>query len=116
MIFVCGVRFMRFKSAGLNGCASGSASAAHSMALLVMARIPLRRLFEVSLLLKFRRPPGRDDSDGVVSLRVGNVENEAIDHAYDYESLLFVILPVVKKLNGKRVAEDTFCQSETDAM
>src|ERR1035437_9648223 len=54
MTFAWGVRFMRLMSAPVRGCASESASAARSMALCVMGRIP--SLLEVGFLLMCSLP------------------------------------------------------------
>jgi hypothetical protein len=62
MIFAWGVRFIRFTSALFKGCASGSASAARSIALGVMGRSSLWVFLEIGFLLMFRRQIVRDIS------------------------------------------------------
>lgn len=62
------------------------------------------------------RPPGRYDSNHVVSLGIGHIKNVTINHAYYYEPLFTVIPPVVKKLDGKCIFKDTFCEGKRYAV
>src|SRR5580698_2052090 len=116
MIFACGVRFMRFVSAGVSGRASGSARAARSMAAGVIGRNPLSVFFEVGFLLMSVGAPGRYDSDEVSPLGIDYIENSAFNHSDDRETLFVVIFPVVEELQGKRIVERTLSQFKTDSV
>ena len=54
----------------------------------------------------FRRPPGGYDSESVPAFGVEHVENVGGNPAYNHETFFAIVLPVVKKLNGKRILED----------
>lgn len=94
---------MRFRSAAVKGCASGSESAARSIARGVIGRIPLRVLLEVELLFMLCRPPGRYNSDSLFSLRINHKEKVIVNHTDNHETLFAIIMPVIEKLDGKRV-------------
>src|SRR5579862_2933972 len=116
MIFACGVRFMRFTSALLKGRASGSASAARSMAICVIGRSSLWVFLEIGFLLMFRRPPGGYDSDSVLPFGIGHIKKVCGNQAYDHETLFAIVLPVVKKLDSERVFKDLFSQVKSHSM
>src|SRR5208282_4979656 len=98
---------MRIRSSAVRGRASESASAARSMEPGVIGRIPLLCLLEIRFLFMLCRPPGRYDSNHVVSLSIGHIKNVTINHAYYYEPFFTVVSPIVKKLDGKCIFKDT---------
>src|SRR5277367_437935 len=105
IIFACGVRFIRFKSARVSGRASGSASAARSTAAGVMGRNPLRVFLEIAFLLMSGGTPGRYNSDNFFPFGIHHGENAALNHAYDHKTFLTIAMFVVKNFYGERVLE-----------
>src|SRR5580700_4702047 len=102
MIFTCGVRFMRRKSSGPSGCASGSLSAAARRCSAVMASKRaqscsgvLLLVFVVLSLLTGFGSSGRDDSNRVSSHGVGDEQQPTIHHADSDKSRLIVILAII---------------------
>jgi hypothetical protein len=92
MIITRGLCFMRLKSAGVNGCASGSARAAFSMALPDIGR---RVFLEVEILLMFRYLARRNNSDSIITLRVSyEQQNLSGRHAKDDEAMLSAVFSI----------------------
>src|SRR5271165_7191351 len=106
MIFACGVRFIRLRSVSLSGCASRSARAACSTASALIARIRLAVLPEVLVLLMLRRSPGRNQADAILAFRISHIQQyPPFRHSKGDETGLAIVLPIINKLNGKRVLE-----------
>src|SRR5437764_8564613 len=111
-------------SSGVNGRASGSAQAAASISSSVIGRIGVsekrrslpsaststsvpsgRILAIVVVLLIFRCPPGRDDSDPIAALRIGHVQDHALAHAEDVYALFAVVLAIVDFFDREWIAQ-----------
>jgi hypothetical protein len=63
-----------------------------------------------------RRPPGGDDSDSIPPFRVGHIKKVCGNQAYNHETLFAIVLPLVKKLNGKRVFKHLSSQVKSHSM
>src|SRR5271165_549917 len=117
MIFACGVRFIRLRSAAVSGWASRSARAAHSTASAVIARGGLGVLPEVIVLLILRRSPGRNNANALLAFGIGYKQhNLTLRHANDDKPFLAIVFTIIEALDGKRVFEHRLRQVEADAM
>ncbi len=116
MIFTCGVRFMRLRSAGLNGRASGSARAAARTCRGVIGRKDLDCLPEVVVLLMFCRLPCRDKADAVATFCMDYEENRAFNHADQNETLLTIVFTVIQPFDAKGIFKDLGRDLEADAV
>src|SRR5947209_17010454 len=98
MIFARGMRFMRLRSCGVSGLASGSATAAAITSASVIGRSGSRRLpvlLEVVVLLMPRCSSGSDDPDTIAALGIHHENQRALDHADHGEPVLAVVLAIV---------------------
>src|SRR5271154_3720440 len=103
MTFACGVRFIRLRSAGVSGWASGSARAAASTAWGVMG---LRVLLEVVVLLILRCPSGRNNANAFVAFGIGYKQHDiSFGHADNDNPFFAVVLTIIEALDGKRVVK-----------
>src|SRR5271157_2255413 len=95
MIFACGVRFIRLRSAAVSGCASRSARAARSIASAVIGRGGLGVLPEVVVLLMLGCSPSGNHANAVLAFRIGYKQhNVTFCHADDDRTLLAIILTI----------------------
>src|ERR1700749_2721724 len=116
MIFTCGVRFMRAKSAGVRGRLSGSLRAAASISACVMGRMGLAILCEVLIVLVPRGVSRGDQPGAIVSFGMDNGQKHAIRHSDQNKTILAVVLAVIDLLDGERIAKDLPRRFEIDAM
>src|SRR5512143_1985691 len=117
MIFTCGVRFMRPRSATDSGRLSRSALAAASTCFGVIGRSGRLVVFgEVVILLSLGCLARRDDPDAAVPFGIADGEQRAFRNANQNETVLAVVLAVVQPLDGEWVLEHQACHFETHAM
>jgi hypothetical protein len=108
MIRTRGLAFMRLKSAGVSGRASGSARAAFSIASVDIGR---SILLEIEILLMFRYPSRRDNSRTFTTFGISyKQQNLTFRHTDDDEAFLPVCLPIVNAVDSERVIEHCFGQ------
>src|ERR1039457_6706317 len=100
MIFACGVRFIRLRSASVSGCASRSARAARSIASKDIGLGGLGVLPEIVVLLTLCRPPGGNNANALVAFGVGYVQDKlTLRHANDDQTLLAIVFTVIEALD-----------------
>src|SRR5271157_84479 len=117
MIFACGVRFIRLRSASLSGCASRSARAARSISSAVIGRRRLAVLPEIVVLLILCRSPSRNNANAILAFGVGYEKQDlTFRYADDDKSLLAVVFTIVLALNRKRVFEHRLRQFEAHSV
>src|SRR5271165_2636529 len=117
MILACGVRFIRFRSAWVSGCASGSARAARSMASSLIARGELGVLSEVVVLLILCCPPRRNDTNPLAAYCVSHKQNNVtLCHPDNDETFFAIVFPIIEALDGERVFKDRLGQIEAHAV
>jgi hypothetical protein len=117
MIFACGVRFIRSRSLYVSGSASGSASAAFSIASALIGRRGLAVLPEVVVLLMLGCPPRRNNANALVAFGIRYKQhNVAFRHADDDKALLAIVLAIIEALDGERILEYRHRQLEAHAM
>jgi len=93
-------------SAALMGAKGGTSSGSSPPQGLTPTSVPLRRILAiVEVLLIFRRPSGRDDSDLLRPLRINNRQHLAAAHGQEDYSLLGVSSTQVDPLHRERVAK-----------
>src|SRR5262245_47415957 len=99
------MRFMRLKSSGVSGFASGSASAAAITSASVIVRNGSRGLpvfLEVVVLLILGCSSGADNADPLPALGIDHKYQGALDHADQGETLLAIVLAVVRPRQRRR--------------
>src|SRR4051812_15202244 len=116
IIFTCGVRFMRAKSAGVSGRLSGSLAAAASICCCVIGRMALGVLCEVVILLTLCCASRRDQSDTAIPLRVDNGQHNTFGHPDQDETVFAIIFAVVEPFDGKRITKNGASRFELDAV
>src|ERR1043165_4769689 len=116
MIFTCGVRFMRAKSAGVSGRLSGSRAAAASISSCVIGRIGLGVLCEVVILLTFGCAPRRDQAQAAIPFGIANKQDNTFGHPDKNDAVLTIVLALVETLDGKRVGKSPAGPFEVDAV
>src|SRR5215510_1326691 len=119
IIFARGMRFMRLKSSGVSGFASGSASAAAITSASVIVRNGSRLLpvfLEVVVLLIFGCSSGADNTHPLPALGVGHKDQGALDHADQGETLLAIGLAVVDLANAAGIGKCHAGALKRDAM
>src|SRR5262249_51048686 len=113
------MRFMRLKSSGVSGFASGSASAAAITSASVIVRNGSRGLpvfLEVVVLLMFGCSSGADNAHPLPALSVGHKYQGAFDHADQDETLFAIVLAVVDLANAAGIGKYQAGALKRDAM
>src|SRR5262249_28721760 len=105
------MRFMRLKSSGVSGLASGSASAADITSASVIVRSGSRGLpvlLEIVVLLIFGCLSGANNAHAFRALCKGHENQRPLDHANQGKTVLAIVLPIVDLTDPERVRE---CQA-----
>jgi hypothetical protein len=101
MIFACGVRVMRLRSDSFNGCASGSARAAVSIA---SRGIGLGIPPEVIVLLTLCCPRAEIDTNLLLTFSASDKQEIlSLCHADRQKTILTIIFTIVKELGPQRI-------------
>jgi hypothetical protein len=116
MVFTCGVRFMRRRSAGDSGRLSRSELAAASICCCVIGRRRRVVFDEIVILLMPCCPARRYDPDAAIPFGVNDRQHRALRDADQDETVLAIILAIVGPLDDKRILEPFGWRLEADAV